>query len=80
MLYEVITVEAEGLAAVVEIGLGDGALGLDRVHEAQGHIGAERCADKAHLGDRGDVVMRDAIGPHDRQQVGRRIGLSYNFV
>ena len=67
-------VEAEGLHAMLEIGLGDGFLGLHRVHEAQHRLG-QRLVDQAHLADRGDVVMRDARVPQDLQQVGRRVRL-----
>ena len=59
---------------MVEIGLGDGLLGLHRVHEALHRLG-QRLADQAHLADRGDVVMGDAGVPQDLQQVGRRVGL-----
>ena len=64
-------VEAEGLHAMLEIGLGDGLLGLHRVHEAQHGLG-QGLVDQPHLADRGDVVMRDARFPQDLQQVGRR--------
>ena len=59
---------------MVEIGLGDRFLGLHRVHEAEHGLG-QRLVDQADLGDRGDVIMRDAGVPQDLQQVGRRIGL-----
>ena len=55
-------VEAEGLHAMLEIGLGDGLLGLHRVHEAQHRFG-QRLADQPDLADRGDVIMRDARYP-----------------
>ena len=40
LLQLVERVEAEGAHAVLEIGLGDGFLGLHRVHEAQGRLAA----------------------------------------
>ena len=67
-------VEAEGLHAMVEISLGDGFLGLHRVHEAEHGLG-QRLVDKADLADGGDIIMRDAGVPQDLQQVGRRVGL-----
>jgi hypothetical protein len=57
-------IEREGAHAIVEISLGDRFLGLDRVHEAQGRVG-QHVADQAHLGDRRDVEMGDAIIPQD---------------
>ena len=59
---------------MLEIGLGDRFLGLDRVHEAQDRVG-QRLGDQPHLGDRGDVIMGDAGVPQDPQQVRRGIGL-----
>ena len=64
-------VEAEGLHAMLEIGLGDGFLGLHRVHEAEHRLG-QSFVDQADLADRRDVVMRDARVPQDPQQVRRR--------
>ena len=68
-------VEAEGLHAMLEIGLGDRFLGLDRVHEAQAPPRGSVSRDQPHFADRGDVIMGDARVPQDLQQVGRRIGL-----
>ena len=67
-------IEAEGLHAMLEIGLGDGFLGLHRVHEARAPPPAAS-RHQAHFADRGDVIMRDALVPQDPQQVRRRIGL-----
>ena len=67
-------VEAEGPDAMIEISLGNGFLGLHRVHEAQ-HCLRQHVVDQPHLTDRGDVIMGDAGIPEDLQQVGRRVRL-----
>ena len=59
---------------MVEIGLGDGLLGLHRMHEAQ-HRLRQRLVDQPDFADRGDVVMRDAGVPQDLQQLRRRVRL-----
>ena len=55
-------IEAEGLHAMLEIGLGDGFLGLHRMHEAEHGLG-QRFVHQPDLGDRCDVIMRDARYP-----------------
>ncbi len=67
-------VEAEGLHAMLEIGLGDGLLGLHRMHEAE-HGLRKRLVNEPYLTDRCDVVVRHALVPQDPEQVGRRIRL-----
>jgi hypothetical protein len=59
---------------VREIGFLDRFLGLHRVHEAE-HRLRQSLGDEAHLGDRGDVIVGDALGPQQAQQIRRRIGL-----
>eukprot|EP01088_Endostelium_zonatum_P020031 TRINITY_DN7198_c0_g1_i1.p2 TRINITY_DN7198_c0_g1~~TRINITY_DN7198_c0_g1_i1.p2 ORF type:complete len:248 (+),score=-22.60 TRINITY_DN7198_c0_g1_i1:360-1103(+) len=61
-------VEREGLHVMREIRLRDRLFGLDRVHEAAGRI-RQRRLDQAHFGDRGGVVMRDAVVPEHTEQV-----------
>ncbi len=60
-------VEAEGLHTMIEISLGDGFLGLHRVHEAQHRFG-QSLVDQADFADRRDIVVRDACFPQDLQQ------------
>ena len=67
-------IETEGLYAMRVIGLTDRARGLDRVHEAQRRL-RQRRARQPHLGNRGDIVMGDAVVPQDLQQFGRRVRL-----
>ena len=57
-------IEAEGLHAMLEIGLGDRFLGLHRMHQAD-HRLRQGLMDQANLGDRGDVKMGDALVPQD---------------
>ena len=59
---------------MLKISLGDGFLGLHRVHEAEDGIG-QRLGDQAHFADRRDVIVSDAGFPQDPQQVGRRVRL-----
>src|SRR3546814_8450087 len=60
-------IEAEGAHAVRVIGLADRFLGLNRVHETQGRA-RQRPRDEPHLGDRGDVVIRDPARPQDSSE------------
>ena len=55
-------VEAERLHAMIEIGLGNGFLGLHRVHEAEHRFG-QSLVDEPDFTDRGDVIVRDAGYP-----------------
>ena len=68
-------VEAEGAHAVVEIGLGDRFLGLDRVHEAQGRL-RQRLGDQPHFAERGDVIMGDAASHRIRSRSGEGLALT----
>ena len=65
-------IERKGPDAVLEISLGNRFLSLDRVHEAKRCV-RQRPRDEAHLGNRGNVVMRYAAIPQDRQQIRRRV-------
>src|SRR3546814_17148162 len=56
-------VEREGTDAVIEISFGDCLLGLHRMHETQRCRIAQRLADKAHLGARRHIIMRDSARP-----------------
>ena len=67
-------IQAEGAAAVREIRFRNRFRRFHRMHEAQRGI-RQQARDETHLGDRGDVVMRDAAVPQDPQQIGRRIRL-----
>ena len=67
-------VEAEGAHAISEIGFADRFNSLHRMHEAY-HGARQSLSDQAHLGDRGDVIMRHARVPQDLQQIRRGIGL-----
>ena len=59
---------------MLEIGLRDGLLGLDGMHEAQPRLRQET-GDKAHFGDRRDIIMGDARRPERLEKLRRRIGL-----
>ena len=56
------------------VSLGDGSLGLYRVHVAQHRLG-QSFAHQPHLDNRGNVIVRDPGIPQHAQQRGRRIGL-----
>ena len=53
------TVQREGADAVIEIGLGDRRPALDRMHEGQAHVMADR-TDQFDLGDGGHVEAANA--------------------
>ena len=57
------------------IGFADRARRLHRMHEAQHGFG-QQAAHQPYLGDRRDVVMRDARAPQRLDQVRRRVRLN----
>src|SRR5215469_4339220 len=65
-------IEAEGLHAMAEIGVGDRFLGLYRVHEAEFGLG-QGIMDESDFADRGDVIVSDAGIPEDLEEVGRGV-------
>ena len=59
---------------MLEIGLGDGFLGLHRMHEAQACL-RQRLGDKPHFAQGRDIIMGNAGVPQDAQKLRRGIGL-----
>ena len=60
---------------MLEIGFGDGFLGLHRVHEALHGFG-QRLVDEADLADRRDVIMGNARVPQDLSRSGDGFALT----